>query len=126
MDRAEAAAVARTFAVRRRIHDDDTGAPAPHERLEHKILEELVYERVRVSVDLVKLLEFELDLSSSIERALAACARSPAERSDLSLDFVQRAWERLTEEVLGSLAESELVDGFAEVVVEPLGDDAPA
>ncbi len=81
------------------------GAPAG---LERKILEELIYERVRVTVDMCALVEFELDLAASIDRALHACAASPTERSDLALDYVQRAWDRLTEEVIGGLAEREL------------------
>jgi hypothetical protein len=119
-DRAEASVVARAFAARQ---SETTAASA---RLERKILEELIYERVRVAVDMCRLMEFELDLSSSIERALSTCAESASERSDLTLDFLQRAWERVTEEVLGSLAEGEvcLADVFA--AEDPVGDDAPA
>ena len=73
-DRAEASAVARAFAARQ---SETTAASA---RLERKILEELIYERVRVAVDMCRLMEFELDLASSIERALSACAESPIMR----------------------------------------------
>jgi hypothetical protein len=119
-DRAEASTVVRAFAAR---EAETTAASA---RLERKILEELIYERVRVAVDMCRLMEFELDLASSIERALSACAESPSERSDLTLDFIQRAWERVTEEVLGQLAEGEvcLADAFA--AGDRVGDDAPA
>jgi hypothetical protein len=77
-------------------------------RLERRILEELIYERVRVSVDLCELMSFELDLSASIERALVACVESPGERSDLTLDYLQRAWERVSEEVLGGMLDQEM------------------
>jgi len=80
-------------------------------RLERKILEELIYERVRVSVDLCELMAFELDLSASIERALSTCAESPGERSDLTLDYLQRAWERVSEEVLGGMLDQEMGAG---------------
>jgi hypothetical protein len=80
-------------------------------RLERRILEELIYERVRVSVDLCELMAFELDLSASIERALSGCAESPGERSDLTLDYLQRAWERVSEEVLGGMLEQEMSGG---------------
>src|SRR5258706_15899276 len=75
-------------------------------RLERRILEELFYERVRVSVDMCELMAFERDLSSSIERALSACAESQSERTDLTLDYLQLAWERLSDEVLGILVDS--------------------
>lgn len=70
--------------------------------LERKILEELIYERVRVAVDLCELLDFEEDLAASIERALTQCAKSPDERSQLALKYLNRAWERLGHEVLGA------------------------
>lgn len=76
--------------------------------LEERILEELIYERVRVSVDMCALIEFEQDLAASIERALRQCGQSAAERSDLAMTFLQRAWQRVGEEVLGELAASEL------------------
>lgn len=76
--------------------------------LEQKILEELIYEKVRLSLDMCALLEFEADLAASIERALAQCARSPAERSDLAMSYLTTAWERLGDEVMTELAEAEL------------------
>jgi hypothetical protein len=100
-ERAEAEAVARALA-------DETPVP-----LERRILEELIYERVRVTVDLCELMAFELDLSASIERALAACAPSPGERTDLTMDYLRRAWERMSDEVLGVLLDRELGLGRA-------------
>ena len=72
-------------------------------KLDKRILEELIYERVRLAVDLCELLDFESDLSVSTERALKKCARSPEERSRLTLDYLRRAWQRVADEVLGEL-----------------------
>jgi hypothetical protein len=80
----------------------------PPPSLDRRILEELIYERVRLTVDLCELMAFEVDLSASIERALVSVARSPSQRSDLTLEYLQRAWERVTEQVVGNLAENEL------------------
>ncbi len=78
--------------------------PAGGAGLDRRILEELIYERVRVAVDLCELVTFEEDLSTSISRALTRCARSPAERANLTLDYLHRAWDRVTDEVLGEAA----------------------
>ena len=43
---------------------------------ETRLLEELVYERVRLHVDLLELIDFEKDLSQSITRALRAGSRA--------------------------------------------------
>ena len=72
--------------------------------LDRKILEELIYERVRLAVDLCELVTFEEDLAVSIERALARCGGSAGERADLSQRFLAAAWERLGQEVAGELA----------------------
>ena len=79
--------------------------------LDRRILEELIYEKVRLTVDLCELMAFEVDLSASIERALMSVARSPQQRSDLTLEYLQRAWDRLSEQVVGHLAEAELGAG---------------
>lgn len=93
-----------------------TGASAPvaegsrgdaSKALERRILEELIYERVRLSLDLVELLAFEADLSASIDRALQSCAASKDERNELSLRFLERAWERLSAEVQAELTAAE-------------------
>jgi hypothetical protein len=112
-ERLEAQAVARALA------DDRPG------RLERKILEELIYERVRVTVDLCELMDFELDLAASIERALSVCAEAPGERADLTLDYLHRAWERMTCEVLGGLAERELGGSRVERDERDDGADLP-
>ena len=106
-DRAEAEAVARALA------DGSSG------RIERKILEELIYERLRVTVDMCELMTFELDLAASIERALSACAESPGERSDLIFDLLHRAWERVTEEVLETFAERGLAVPDIRIIRNP-------
>src|SRR5262245_51449717 len=79
-------------------------------QLDQKILEELVYERVRLSFDMVELAAFEADLMASIDRALASCASSTDERNDLALRYLQKAWERLSQEVESELAQHDFRD----------------
>jgi hypothetical protein len=67
--------------------------------LDRKILEELIYEQVKVSVDICKLLSFEEDLALSVHRALEAHAGSPEERRLLTLRFLRRAWKRIGREI---------------------------
>jgi hypothetical protein len=85
------------------------GAPAGTP-LDKRILEELVYERVRLSFDMVELAAFEADLMASIDRALSSCASSTDERNALALQYLQSAWERLSQEVEAELASHELRD----------------
>lgn len=70
--------------------------------LERRILEELVYERVRLNVNLCELLWLEQDLEASIERALEACARSTEEKKELTRRYMEGAWRRLEEEWRGA------------------------
>jgi hypothetical protein len=77
------------------------------EGLSSKILEELIYERVRVTVDLCELMAFEMDLAASIERALLAVRGTPAERSDLAMEYLQRAWQRLSDTITGEILDRE-------------------
>jgi hypothetical protein len=62
------------------------------------VLEELVYERVRLHVDLLDLIDFERDLSQSITRALRASGTDPAQEDALARCYIRRAWRRLEEE----------------------------
>lgn len=64
----------------------------------HRLLEELVYERVRLHVDLAELVELERDLGQSIARALRACGSEGVEQENLARRYLDRAWERLEEE----------------------------
>lgn len=63
-----------------------------------RLLEELIYERVRLHVDLVDLIDFERDLCQSITRALRASGTHPSEEDALARRYVQKAWHRLEEE----------------------------
>ena len=66
-------------------------------RWERAVLDELVYERVRLNVDLLELVDFERDLAASIERSLAACGASE-DRDRLAREHLERAWVRLESE----------------------------
>jgi hypothetical protein len=96
--------------MRRREPGAD-GAPVG---LAHRILEELVFERLRLTVDLCELLEFHADLSASIQRAVEGCAATEEERSGLVLAYLEQAWTRLSGEVRAELAEQERASGGAE------------
>ncbi len=73
-------------------------------RLDRLVLEELVYESVRVTVDLCKLMDFQQDLSIGVERSLKKLAQSPEEKTALSLEMIKIAWARVGEELLEDLA----------------------
>jgi len=68
--------------------------------LSERLLEELIYERVRTQVDLMQLGWFEADLDMSIRRVLAQLDRSgDAEPSGvLAGALIDRAWQRLEAE----------------------------
>ncbi len=100
------------------------GRRGPPPSLQVRILEELIYERVRVAFNLCELLDFQSDLSVSIDRALDDCADAPDQRADLVLSLLERAWERLSDEVLTGLAAAECrLDGLGDA---GLGDARPA
>jgi hypothetical protein len=65
-----------------------------HERL----LEELIYERVKLHVDLLDLVDFERDLGESIARALQATGAAPAEVDARARHYLDRAWRRVEAE----------------------------
>jgi len=62
---------------------------------QNRLLEELIYERLRLHVDLIDLIDFERDLCESIARAMRTTGTDPAERSALTRRYVDRAWRRL-------------------------------
>ena len=64
---------------------------------ESALLEELIYERVRLNVDLLELVDFERELAASIERALAACG-AREDRDRLAKEHLERAWARVERE----------------------------
>lgn len=63
-----------------------------------RLLEELVYERVRLHVDLLELIDFEKDLSQSITRALRASGVDPDEEDATARRYIEQAWRRVEEE----------------------------
>ncbi len=69
-----------------------------------RILEELVFERVRASVRMCELLVFQRDLDGSIERVLSAHEVGDA-REALRRHAIDAAWQRLGFSVSSSLPE---------------------
>jgi hypothetical protein len=76
------------------VSSSDEGASTSSARWTSALLEELIYERVRLNVDLLELVDFERDLAESIERALAACG-AEEDRERLASEYLERAWTRL-------------------------------
>src|SRR5688572_11565240 len=89
------------------VPDGDDATRRVPASLQVRILEELIYERIRVAFNLCELLDFQTDLATSIDRALDDCGGSFDERADLVVSLLERAWERLSDEVLAGLAASE-------------------
>ncbi len=73
------------------------GETAPAADWQSALLEELIYERVRLNVDLLELVDFERELAASIERALAACG-ARKDRDRLAKEHLERAWARVERE----------------------------
>ena len=65
-----------------------------HERL----LEELIYERVKLHVDLLDLVDFERDLCESIVRALRSGGTDSVEVDARARHYLDRAWRRVEQE----------------------------
>jgi hypothetical protein len=66
--------------------------------MEQRILEELIYERVRVSVNLCQLVICEQDLDKSIQRALRTCGGTSEERESMARTYIEAAWRRVERE----------------------------
>jgi hypothetical protein len=64
----------------------------------NQVLEELIYERVRVQANLAELLDFERDLDESIGRALRDVGVSSDEAEAVVGRHVQAAWHRLEDD----------------------------
>lgn len=79
----------------------------------NRILDELVYERVRLSLELAELVAFERDLGASIERSLAGCASSREEQSRLARKCLARAWRRIEREWAEEIALERALDRAA-------------
>lgn len=73
-------------------------AASPRSGWTSALLEELIYERARLSVDFAKLVTFERDLQASIDRALATCGGRSEDRKALAREHLERAWARLERE----------------------------
>jgi hypothetical protein len=67
--------------------------------LDQQILEELVYERVKLAVDLYDLLAFEEDLDLSIQRAVERLGGPAALDDNLARTLVDAAWVRLSRDL---------------------------
>lgn len=87
----------------------EPGALSLGHELAAKLLEELIYERVRAHVDLLELGLFEADLDLSIRRVLADLDRSTAAENAepdaeeppsavLATSLIDRAWTRVVSE----------------------------
>jgi hypothetical protein len=68
------------------------------QHLDKRILEELIYERVRLSVNLCQLVIFEQDLEKSIHRAMSARAGGLQEQEALAREYIDKAWRRVQAE----------------------------
>jgi hypothetical protein len=64
----------------------------------NQLLEELIYERVRVHVDLAELLDFERDLTGSIRRALDQAGVAGEDADQTTRRYVEAAWRRIEAE----------------------------
>jgi hypothetical protein len=63
-----------------------------------QVLEELIYERVRLHVDLMSLIDFERELEESIGRALRELRSDESDAESLTRRFVEAAWRRVEAE----------------------------
>jgi hypothetical protein len=68
------------------------------QHLDKRILEELIYERVRLSVNLCQLVIFEQDLEKSIHRAMSARTGDVHDQEALAREYIDRAWKRVQAE----------------------------
>ena len=67
--------------------------------IERDILEELVYDRVRASVNLCQIIVLERELEESIRRALGGAVAVPDDADAMAQEYVDRAWERIEHEL---------------------------
>jgi hypothetical protein len=73
-------------------------------KVERRILEELLLERLAAAVDPGALLSLEADLVRSVTRALEMCALDTS-AIELAQSLLRRAWGRLGRESLGRLCD---------------------
>ena len=91
----------------------------PMKSLQEMIVAELFYERVRANLNLEELLLFDLDLRTSIDRALRNLSESPEERQGLAAEYWLRAWNRIGDEM-----DQEVPDCINLTIAEPAGKEA--
>lgn len=60
-----------------------------------RVLQDLIYERVRDHVDLVSLAELERDLADSIEQALGSGGGATSDARGLGKALLDEAWRRV-------------------------------
>jgi hypothetical protein len=63
-----------------------------------RVLQDLVYERVRYHVDLLALVELQRELADSVERALETGDAPESDADRVSRGLLDEAWRRLEEE----------------------------
>lgn len=95
--------------------------------ISEKILNELVYERVRASVNLCQLVILEQDLDRSIERVFDSdpCI-TPRTREGLARSIMEEAWRRLEQEWDSLRRQLETFDAPPDDDPEDPDDPAPA
>lgn len=64
---------------------------------DRRVLQELIYERVRSSVNLCQLVIFERDLTTSVQRVHGARDHESVEAAELARQYIDEAWQRLEE-----------------------------
>jgi hypothetical protein len=63
--------------------------------IEHRILEEIIYDRVRETVNLCQLVIIEQELEESIQRASRGAGVDGPKPAELARAYLQSAWQRL-------------------------------
>ena len=66
--------------------------------LNARLLEELIYERVRLHVDLLELIDFQRELEDSIAGAGRACGGGGQHEPGLAARYLDHAWRRVEAE----------------------------
>jgi hypothetical protein len=101
------------------MHTPDPVVERPD--FEKAVLDELVYEKMRGSLDLCALVGFQVELSASVERVLQARKDriQVEDRADIVMECFHRAWQRLSEEVLSELSAHELMAPESQSGLDP-------
>lgn len=66
--------------------------------IEKRILDEMIYDRVRAAVNMCQLIIIERELDESIQRANRAAGVTHPLPAALAHEHLQRAWQRLEDE----------------------------